>query len=374
MKNLWIIIPIAVAALAAIVWSQQRHQPFFVSGLIEAETVRTGSRVGGRVRAVHTDEGHALKRGDLIIELEPYDLSERLAQAQATLAAKNAVLARLKAGSRPEEIEAARARLAQAHAVVDKLVAGPRPLEIQIAVDRVAQAEADLTKAQQDYDRVARLREQGQTSDEEINEVTRTRAVAQANLAVAQDQLALLREGTRAEEIAQARAQVAEAQQTLALLVAGARVEDIEEANAQVAAAKAEAAAIEQQVAELKIASPCDGVVEAFDLNPGDMIAPSAPIASILDPTRVWIRAYVPENRLALQVGQAVKIRVDAFPKRRFDGKISFVAREGEFTPSNAQTPEERSKQVFRIKVDLTSGLDVLRPGMSADVFLEPEP
>ena len=54
---------------------------------------------------------------------------------------------------------------------------------------------------------------------------------------------------------------------------------------------------------------------------------------------------------------------------------MTFLARQAEFTPSNIQTPEERSKQVFRIKVTLKEGWDVLRPGMSADVWLgDPQP
>ncbi len=48
------------------------------------------------------------------------------------------------------------------------------------------------------------------------------------------------------------------------------------------------------------------------------------------------------------------------------------MARNAEFTPSNVQTPEERSKQVFRIKVELLEGLEVFRPGMAADVHLGP--
>ena len=50
---------------------------------------------------------------------------------------------------------------------------------------------------------------------------------------------------------------------------------------------------------------------------------------------------------------------------------MTFISRQAEFTPRNAQTPEERSKQVFRIKVTLLDGLDKLRPGMAADVWLE---
>ena len=83
------------------------------------------------------------------------------------------------------------------------------------------------------------------------------------------------------------------------------------------------------------------------------------------------MRAYVPEGRLALVNGQEVSLRVDPFPGETFRGRVSFIAREAEFTPGNVQTPEERSKQVFRIKVDLIDGLDRLRPGMSADVMFD---
>ncbi len=372
MKNIWVMIAFAALALAALIWSQQRPKPFFVSGLIEAESVRVGSRVGGRVQAVHVDEGASVRRGEPLLELEPYDLVERLAQARASLAAKTTVLDKLRAGSRKEEIEVARAKRDRANAMFDKAIAGPRALEIQIAEDRVALAEADMTKAQFDYDRILRLREVGQASDEEIQTVTRGRSAAESNLAVARSQLALLHEGTRAEEIAEARAALAEAEQSLALLVAGPRSEEIAEAEALVEAAKAEAAAVQQQVDELTVSAPFDGVVEAFDLDPGDLVAPGAPIASLLDLSILWVRAYVPESRLSLKIGQEVSLRVDAFQDRRFSGKISFIAREGEFTPSNIQTAEERSKQMFRIKVDLVEGLDVLRPGMAADVYFEP--
>jgi hypothetical protein len=65
---------------------------------------------------------------------------------------------------------------------------------------------------------------------------------------------------------------------------------------------------------------------------------------------------------------------VDAHPGERFAGHVIFIAREAEFTPRNVQTPEERSKQVFRIKIQLDEGLDRLRPGMFADVNLDGRP
>ncbi|MCC6581483.1 MAG: HlyD family efflux transporter periplasmic adaptor subunit [Phycisphaeraceae bacterium] len=116
---------------------------------------------------------------------------------------------------------------------------------------------------------------------------------------------------------------------------------------------------------------PRDGMIEAVDLEPGDLVGPNAPVLTMIDPKHLWVRAYVPENRLNLAVDHIIPVSVDSFPGRRFTGRVVFVARQGEFTPGNVQTPEERSKQVFRIKVELEEGQDVLRAGMAADLWLD---
>ena len=307
----------------------------------------------------------------MLLEFQPYDLQERLAEAEAELQARQARLAKLVDGPRKEEIEGARAGRDRAQAVLDKAIAGPRVQEIQIAQDKLAQAEAELLMAQEDYARVKKLFESEQAVDREMEEAQRALSVAESHVAQARGELALLRAGTRAEEIAEARARLAEAEQALALLEAGSRKEDIAEAKATVEAAQSAVAVIQRQIAELAVRAPLDSVVEAVDLRPGDLIAPNAPVIALSDPSELWVRAYVPENRLDIQLGQKVAVRVDSFPGRRFGGHISFISRDAEFTPSNVQTPEERSKQVFRIKVTLDEGLDVLRAGMAADVFLD---
>ena len=101
-------------------------------------------------------------------------------------------------------------------------------------------------------------------------------------------------------------------------------------------------------------------------------LAPAnAPVITMTDTRRLWVRAYVPEDMLSIAAGQRVAVSVDSFPDERFAGHIGFIARQAEFTPGNVQTPEDRSKQVFRIKVFLDEGLDRLRPGMAADVWLD---
>lgn len=368
------LIPLAAAAVAALAWSQWRSSPYAVSGIIEADDVRVGSRVGGRVAEVRAVEGQRVRAGEVLLTFEPYDLRESLAEARALHAARQATLARLEAGFRSEEIEQARARRDRLQAVLDALVAGPRPLEIQILDDRARVAEAELRDAQREYDRIRPLFESGEASRQEMETAAFSLQARQAAAAAAQSELALAREGTRAEEIAGARAALAEAEAALALLERGARPEEIDEARAQASAAASAVAAIERRLEELEVRAPRDAVVEALDLLPGDLIAPNAAVASLIDPVSLWVRAYLPERRLDVQVGRRVLVRVDSLPQRRFAGRVAFVSRQAEFTPSNVQTPEERSKQVFRIKVVLEEGVEALRAGMAADVYIDQEP
>ncbi|MCG3137656.1 MAG: hypothetical protein HJJLKODD_01505 [Phycisphaerae bacterium] len=363
---------VALGIIAYLVWTQQRYQPLVVSGFIEAEEVRVGSRIGGRVAEVFVDEGQQVSAGTRLFQLDPFDLQERSARAKAELAARQAQWQRMQAGYRKEEIEQARAQRDRAVALLAKLEAGPRPAETEIARQQLKQAQADLEFARSEYTRISDLAKEGRSAQQEIDNATRMLKSSEAAAASAEQQLALLVEGSRKEDIAEARAALASAEQSLQLLLAGNRAEDIAQAQAQVQAGEAEAAIIERQITELQVTSPCDCTVEAFDLEAGDLVAVNAPAVALLDLSRLWVRAYVPENRLGqIHLGQQVTLQVDSFPGEQFTGEIVFIAREAEFTPRNIQTPEERSKQVFRIKVNLTGVHDKIRVGMAADVFLE---
>ena len=248
---------------------------------------------------------------------------------------------------------------------------GPRQQEIDSAQAEVELAESELSLANVRYARAETLLAQNALSREEYDRATTELQVARARVQVRKDALALLHEGTRQEDIDAARAQLDEAKQAWQLKQNGYRVEEIAEAEAAVKAATAAEDVIQRQIGELQIVAPVDGTIEAVDLQPGDLVGAGAPVISIMDTSHLWIRAYVPENRLDLHIGDEVPIRVDSYPDDQFLGRVTFVARQAEFTPGNVQTPEERSKQVFRTKITLVNGLDRLRPGMSADVWLD---
>lgn len=364
----------AVGILAWLAWQQYRPEPLIVSGFIEADEIRVGSRVGGRVADVFAREGQRVSRNAPLFRLDPFDLEASLAEAVARRDAARAELDRLRAGFRAEEVEQARARRNRAAAVVQRLVTGPRPEEIQMAQEELNRAQAQLTWAESEYERLSGLRERADAARAEYEAAARTLKTARASKGMAEQQLALMLEGSREEDIAEARALLAEAEQGLTLLEAGYRKEDIARAEAQLAAAEAAAAAIRVRLSETTVMSPCDCVVESFDLQPGDLVAPNAPSVSLLDLTKLWIRAYVPERQLRYaEPGREVPVLIDGLGDTAFPGRITFVSREGEFTPRNVQTPEERGKQVFRIKVEIISGAEKLRVGMAGDVRLSDE-
>jgi HlyD family secretion protein len=364
------VILVAAALAAAIFYSQYRPVPDRVSGFIEADEIRLGSRVGGRVAKVEIEEGQRVKAGDTLIQLEPFDLLAEQKRAAATLAANEAELKRLEAGLRPEEIAQAQARYEQLQAALDEQVAGPRKEEIDAAAARLRMAEAQQQLARETYRRVSQLATTNAATPQDLDQATESLGVAEGSMAATLEELNLLKAGTREEAIRAAKAQAEEARQAWELAKAGFRKEDVEKAAAARDAAQASLEAIERSIDELTIRSPVDGVVEALDLQPGDLAPAAAPVLSIMDVSRMWVRAYVPENRLDLKVGQKIRLAVDSFPGETFAGEVTFISRQAEFTPSNIQTPEERVKQVFRIKVELREGLDKLRPGMAADVWL----
>jgi multidrug resistance efflux pump len=293
-------------------------------------------------------------------------------KAARTLAAREAECQRLVKGLRPEEVAQAKARHDQLKARLDLLEAGPRSQEVKAASARVQAAQAERNLAEQLYERHATLAQSDATTAEDLDRTRQAFDSAIAMLTVRENELELLEIGTREEELRAASAAVEEARQAWQMASRGFREEEIDQAKAARDAAQAAVEAIRRQKEELVIKSPLDGVIDALDLQPGDIVAASAPVMSIIDHRRLWVRAYVPQNRVGLQLGRKLKVTVDSFPDQTFFGSVTFIAQQTEFTPSNIQTPEEREKQVFRIKVKLGDGGEQLRPGMTADIWLDP--
>lgn len=365
------VIILVAALLLFLVISQIHSSALMVSGIVEADEARVGSRVGGRVAKVLVEEGKRVQVGDVLLEIEPFDLLARKNETQAQLEAAQAELDLLSAGFRSEEIAAAKAKQEQARAVLDRLTKGPRTEELEAARARLEQAQAELKLAEQNFVRQQSLLERKIVSRQVFDETARSREAARGRVQEMEAKVRELEVGSRTEEIAEARSAYEAAEQDLLLMTRGYRTEEIKKQEALVAAAKARFSAIEMQLSELVVRAPIAGVVNSLQLVSGDIVAPNAPLLTIIDISHFWLRAYLPESALNIQPGAKADIEFDSIPGKIFQGTVSFLSTQAEFTPSNVQTSDERSKQVFRIKVNITGGEGELWPGMMADIRLQ---
>ncbi len=138
----------------------------------------------------------------------------------------------------------------------------------------------------------------------------------------------------------------------------------------RVVQARAQLADIDAQLAEMQVKAPTDSILEVLSVKVGDVLAANREVATLILPQHLWVRVFVPEPWLGLiKVGEPVRVRVDSFPGKDFDGTVEQINRQAEFTPRNVQTVEDRIRQVFGVKIRLENKEDKLRAGMSADVF-----
>jgi HlyD family secretion protein len=252
----------------------------------------------------------------VVARLDSRELVQEKALRQAQVSSAQAALAELQAGSRTEEI-------AQARALLER-------------------AQADRERAQVEFERQKRLYQREVISTREYDLARTTHDGAEAKVREAREYLALVKKGPRQEKIDQAQASLRAAEQVLA--------------QAQTR--------LEYTVA----VSPLSGIVLSKNIEPGEYVSPGTPVVTVGEVSRVFLRAYINETDLGrVKVGQKVRVTTDTFPGKSYEGHLSFLAPQAEFTPKNIQTQKERVKLVYRIKVEIPNPQMELKPGMPAD-------
>lgn len=294
--------------------------PISLSGTLEAREIDMGFQVAGRIATLHVDEGSPVTKGQLLAELAPADYELAVERARADADATGQALAALEAGA--------------------------RALELKVAEARVASARAERDFATAEEQRIRRLLSRSMASQEQLDEIRLRRDVATAALAEATEQLALLREGPRREDIERARARHAASQAALEL--AG------------------------QQLDYTRLHSPAEGVVSVRLAEAGQVVGVGQPVLRISELSSPWVRAYLRETDLPrVQLGQTVEVRVDGLPQDSFEGRLSFISPRAEFTPKTVETRALRVDLVYRIKVEVSNAENRLKIGMPVDLLLE---
>ncbi|MDD5567713.1 MAG: efflux RND transporter periplasmic adaptor subunit [Candidatus Omnitrophica bacterium] len=119
------------------------------------------------------------------------------------------------------------------------------------------------------------------------------------------------------------------------------------------------------------LASPLDGYVLVKSALAGEVVQAGTPVFTAVDLDNIWVTAYINETDLGkVKLGQKAYIQTDSYKGKKYNGWVSFISPQTEFTPKYIQTSEERVKYVYRIKVRVDNSSLDLKPGMPADAYI----
>jgi HlyD family secretion protein len=120
--------------------------------------------------------------------------------------------------------------------------------------------------------------------------------------------------------------------------------------------------------------SPVNGFILVKSAEAGEVVQPGSTVFTAADLNDIWLTAYIVETDLGrVKLNQQVSIKTDTYPGKEYVGQVSFISQQAEFTPKQIQTPEERVKLVYRIKIVVTNTNQELKPGMPADGYIKVE-
>jgi len=282
-------------------------------GNIDIRQVDLAFNGAERIEQMLVQEGDTVSKGQLLATLDKRRLQHAVELASAQVAAQQQVVARLTAGSRPEEIRQAQARAEAARVSAENAERNSQRLAELVKQSLVPQELADNARAAADA------------------------AAAEARAAAEALRLARL----------------------------GPRKEDIAAAKATLQAAEAQLALAQRQLADAELTAPSAGVIEQRLLEPGDMASPQRPAYTLALTDPLWVRAYVGETDLGkLHPGMAAEVHSDSFPEKSYQGWIGFISPSAEFTPKSVETREVRTSLVYQVRIFVCDSQEQLRLGM----------
>jgi HlyD family secretion protein len=348
----WILL---VAAAGAVTFFLARELVFgsrdmpeglvLANGRIEGDPLYVNSKVAGRIVDLPVEEGDVLAAGALIARLDDAAARERLEQAR-------------------QRVLALEARIAAAESALS-LSQAQLPLEIVLAEAAVGRATAAVEASEVRRDLQARelrrmieARASGAVPPQELDRAESELAAREQDSMAAR---AALRESEAALELARL------GRERLAVLA-----DEIEALRAERLLAIAAVGEKETDVADLAIRTPTGGTVVSRPASLGEVVSAGMAIVDLADLDRLFVKVYVPEAEIGkVRLGLPAQVHVDAFPGEPASGTVGFISPRAEFTPREVQTPEERVKTVFAVKVFLDANPEHrYAPGMPADVVI----
>jgi len=336
-------------------------------------------KTSGRLIERTVTEGDAVQKGMVIARLDREQLLHQRDTAAAALATAQAQFAESQSALKWQretmaaDLQLRNADLSAAQSQLLQLKNGARPQEVQQSQAAVAASQSQYDGAKKDWERAQKLYKDDDISTSQYDQFHTRFESADANLKQVKEQANLVQAGPRAETIESASAQVERARASLRVGQANEietkrREQDIVARQGDIDRAKSQIALIDSQLADTIAVSPINGVVLVKAADVGEVLAPGTSVVTVGDIEHPWLRAYIREQDLGrVKLGDKVKVTTDSFHDKVYDGKVSFISSDAEFTPKQIQTAEERVKLVYRVKIDVDNSRHELKSNMPAD-------
>jgi len=287
------------------------------SGTIETTDIVLSSQSAGKIVKLNFDEGAIVKKGDTlsVTDHELYELQLKQAVANRDIA----------------------------KAQLDLLIKGARQEDIKQAKEVFTQAQANFKLAETDKQRMENLYKGNSVTKKQLDDAAFRFDIAQSQLNAAIEHFNKIQNIARPEEILQAKANLAKAEAGIDLL--------------------------KKNIRDCFVISPLNGVVVKRYIEEGETVSMLSSLFKVSDLSKVEVVVYITEKALpVITLNQKADIIADGLPDKTFEGKVIFISPEAEFTPKNVQTKEERTKQVFAIKIEIPNNTGELKAGLSVDV------
>jgi membrane fusion protein (multidrug efflux system) len=343
---------------------------------VDADVVAVSTRVGGTILKVHVTDNQQVKKGDLLVEIDPADLSARVKQAEAELAAAKAQAGaadadvRIVSATSKGGLSAAQAQLSGTAGSVASAAA-----QIEAARAAVVRSQAEASRADTDLARAQSLRKDEAVPQAQVDTAQSNALAAHAAVAQAQAQLAAAEDMKRTAhtKFAEAQGRVEQSAPVDAKLAQASAQAEL--AHARVDAADAALTLAKLQLSYTHIEAPVDGELSRLAVHDGQLAQAGQQIVTIVPSTTYVIANYKETQVGAMHAGQKAEISVDAYPGRTLEGRIESTspgtgARFSLLPADNASGNFVKVVQRVPVKIAWVNvpGDVKLAAGMSADV------
>jgi HlyD family secretion protein len=382
-KRIAIFIVIAAVAVAAVYAfrgaARRPDNRLIVSGNIELTEINIAFKTAGRLIERTVDEGDPVTRGQVIARLDRDQLIAQRQRETAALEAARSQLAQSETSvawqqqTLAADIAQRQADLGASEAKLTELKNGARPQEKEQARAVVDSAQSEYDRARRDWERAQPLFQKDDISALQFDQYRNRFQSAEAALKNAKQAEALVLAGPRSEEVEAASSQAERARAAIKVAQANSlevkrREQDTGARRAAIDQSRANLALIDSQLADTIAVSPSSGVVLVKAADVGEVLAPGTTVVTIGDIDHPWLRGYINESDLGkVKIGSQARVTSDSYPGKVYNGRVTFISSQAEFTPKQIQTQQERVKLVYRIKIELENPNRELKLNMPVD-------